>query len=87
MVSSALFSLSHLTNSQSYYHSGRGLGFLFIFGMLECWQVTSNEFDLRHSIFSHAWYDILVDYGKFGSAQGELAQLPDLGIKLSFAIQ
>jgi membrane protease YdiL (CAAX protease family) len=63
VTSSILFSVSHLTNKQAFYHSATGLSFLFLAGMVFCWQTHYNHFDLRHSIFAHAWYDFLVDYG------------------------
>ncbi len=88
VVSSAMFSLFHVTN-------GRGalapavLGFRFILGMLFCWQVHLNKYDLRKNIFAHAWYDIFIapgspagvkaDEDKFGLKSGLQA-----GIKIHF---
>lgn len=63
IVSSAAFSLSHLTNEGAYYHSALGLTELFLFGMVMSWQTYKKKFDLRESIFTHAWYDIIIDYG------------------------
>ncbi len=79
-VSSVLFSLSHLTNSQSYYHSVGGLTELFALGMALCWETNNNHNDLRHGIFTHAWYDFIIDYaGK--KADGSAPAT--LGIKMS----
>jgi membrane protease YdiL (CAAX protease family) len=62
IVSSLLFSASHLTNKDAYYHSVSGLGELFLLGMAFCWQTNNNGFDIRHGIFTHAWYDFIIDY-------------------------
>lgn len=62
-VSSAAFALSHLTNKAQFYHSAWGLSVLFLGGMALCWQTYNNNYDLRHSIFTHAWFDVIVDYG------------------------
>ena len=62
VTSSAVFAAAHVTNSQQTYHTAGTLAFLFAFGMLECWQVSSNHYDLRDNIFSHAWFDFSLDY-------------------------
>lgn len=35
----------------------------FGFGLLMCWQITRNNYDLRKNIFTHSWYDIFIDRG------------------------
>lgn len=81
VLSSIAFSASHLMNKQSYYHSAAGLGELFLLGAALSMQTYRNHFDLRHSIFTHAWYDIIIDYaGKKADGEG----LPPLGLKVGF---
>jgi membrane protease YdiL (CAAX protease family) len=83
LTSSALFAVSHLPNKQAYYHSGRGLAELFVFGMILCAQTTYNHFDLRHSIFTHAWYDFVIDYeSKASTASASLT--PELRVGFRF---
>lgn len=62
-LSSVAFSLSHLTNKDHFYHSAEGLSILFAGGMLLCLQTYFNNYDLRHGIFAHSWYDVIVDFG------------------------
>ncbi len=72
VTSSAAFSLFHFTN---------GAGALqpfpllvrFVAGLLFCWQVHRNEYDLRNNIFAHSWYDIFVAPG---SPSGVVAPAP-----------
>lgn len=86
-TSSALFALSHLTNSQAYYHSGLGLSELFLLGMVFCWQATTNNYDIRHNIFAHSWYDIIIDYDSKGTRQAARSPaIPGLGLRVSFPI-
>lgn len=33
----------------------------FVLGMLFCWQLDRNKYDLRNGIFAHAWWDVFVD--------------------------
>lgn len=59
MTSSLIFAAVHITNGRS------ALGFFpmtqrFLMGMLFCWQTDRNRYDLRKSIFAHAWFDIFV---------------------------
>ncbi len=82
IVSSALFSVSHLTNSASFYRSFNGLGILFLGGMALCWQTDNNDYDLRHSIFTHTWYDVIVD---FGGRKGGSGGLEKLGAKFTLS--
>lgn len=69
-VSSAAFSAFHLLNFTKYDSSQGALVGRFIMGMLFCWQVTINKYDLRHSIFTHAWIDTIVDWK--GGSRGVL---------------
>lgn len=62
IVSSAAFAAFHLGNKSSYYRSTKGLATLFTAGLLLCLQTYNQKFDLRHSIFSHAWFDFTVEY-------------------------
>ena len=82
-VSSALFSLSHLTNTNSYYHSTRGQLILFLWGMLWCAQASHNAYDLRHNIFSHAWFDIITEYA---GDQASGNSMPPLGLKITLPL-
>lgn len=42
----------------------------FVMGLIFSYQVDRNRYDLRKSIFTHAWYDILVDGGSYGEVPG-----------------
>jgi membrane protease YdiL (CAAX protease family) len=54
VVSSAIFGLVHT----QYGASGKiAVG---IFGLIECWQVHSNKYDLRKSNFAHSWVDFFL---------------------------
>ena len=35
----------------------------FSFGMIMCLMLYRNNYDLRHNIFTHSWYDIFIDTG------------------------
>ncbi|MBI2607040.1 MAG: CPBP family intramembrane metalloprotease [Deltaproteobacteria bacterium] len=63
LTSSAIFAVSHATGGSSNL-AGGALAQRFAGGMLFCWQANLNRYDLRHGIFAHAWYDILVDRGR-----------------------
>lgn len=62
ILSSAVFSAAHVTGGASHL-SASPLLQRFVLGMLFSWQTNRNNFDLRNSIFAHAWYDIFVDNG------------------------
>lgn len=81
-ASSLLFAASHLPNKQAYYHSVRGLGTLFVLGMVWCAQASYRDHDLRHNIFSHAWFDIIQEYaGSRASDTGNI--FPALGLNMT----
>lgn len=63
ITSSAVFAVAHVTGGSSNL-AGGALAQRFIGGMLFCWQANLNRYDLRHNIFAHAWYDVLVDRGR-----------------------
>ncbi len=67
IASSAVFAAFHLGNKDSYYRSATGLTTIFAAGLLLCLQSYLQRFDLRHSIFSHAWFDFTVEYLHIGS--------------------
>lgn len=59
VVSSALFSLFHITNGKG----ALGVAPLtqrFVMGLLFSWQTHRNRYDLRKSIFAHSWWDVFV---------------------------
>ncbi len=62
LVSSAAFSAAHAIGGKENLNASPLIQ-RFILGMLFSWQVDRNNYDLRKSIFAHAWYDILVDSG------------------------
>lgn len=62
IVSSALFSLFHITNGPGALGAGP-LTSRFIMGLLFSWQTHRNKYDLRKSIFAHAWWDVFVGPG------------------------
>lgn len=74
-TSSAIFSFVHVTGGRKNL-GGFILIERFLLGMLFCWQADNNKYDLRHGIFAHAWFDILVEKGSTASS------IP-LGIKLN----
>jgi len=62
LTSSAVFSVAHVTGGRENLSSVM-LAQRFVFGLLFCWQASRNQYDLRKSIFAHAWYDVFVDPG------------------------
>ncbi len=73
ILSSAIFSVAHATGGSSNLQASP-LAQRFIGGLFFCWQVDRNRYDLRKSIFAHAWYDILVDDG--GMIRGLKLEIP-----------
>jgi len=73
ITSSAVFALSHATNGRQDLAASPMLQ-RFIGGMLFCWQLDRNRYDLRKNIFAHAWYDILVTGD--GQIRGLKMELP-----------
>lgn len=73
ITSSAAFAAFHLGNKDGYYRSAAGLGTIFAAGLLFCIQTYMHKFDLRHSIFAHAWFDFTVEYLHIGSTDPVLA--------------
>ncbi|MEW6055658.1 MAG: CPBP family intramembrane glutamic endopeptidase [Bdellovibrionota bacterium] len=59
ITSSALFSAAHMIDGTAASRSFLVLGSRFLAGMLFCWQTHRNAYDLRKSIFAHAWFDVL----------------------------
>ncbi len=66
--SSLLFAYAHkFYNGQSTYalkrdvFAARSIG-----GLLFCFQTYLHRYDLRHSIFAHTWYDVVVEYRHAG---------------------
>ncbi|MBL7716245.1 MAG: CPBP family intramembrane metalloprotease [Bdellovibrionales bacterium] len=59
ILSSAMFSAAHGVNGPEALKPGP-LAFRFGFGMLFCWQVHRNKYNLNKNIFAHTWYDVLV---------------------------
>ncbi len=45
--------------------------FPFIFGMLACWQVDRNNYNLKPSIFVHTWVNNLWNSRHFESEENE----------------
>ncbi len=67
ITSSAVFSVAHAIGGPENLEP-LPLAVRFGFGMLMCWQVHRNQYDLRKSIFAHTWYNILID--NEGAASG-----------------
>ena len=80
VVSSALFSVFHFTNGKGALGAGP-LTFRFLAGMLFAWQTHRNKYDLRKSIFAHAWFDIFVGPGSPNDTKVDGAQV---GLKFAF---
>ena len=60
VTSSALFSAAHVTGGAAALQP-LVFGIRFTLGMLLCWELTRNNYDLSRNIFAHSWYDVLVD--------------------------
>lgn len=86
VTSSAVFAAFHLGNKDDYYRSAKGLTTIFTAGLLFCLQTYMNNFDLRHSIFSHAWFDFTVEYLHIGSTDLRTAEtrIPTLHFNYEF---
>jgi hypothetical protein len=67
VLSSAIFSAAH-------GEGGSAFVFRFLGGMLFCWQVHRNKYDLRPSIFAHTWFDFLIT--RKGNTKGEIEVVP-----------
>ncbi len=81
IISSAAFSTFHLINRTAFDSSAGALGMRFVMGMLFCWQLTLNKYDMRKGIFAHAWIDTIVDW-KGGGSDASVA--PKLNLQLKF---
>lgn len=86
VMSSAVFAAAHMGNKSDYYRSSRGLLTIFTGGMLFCLQTYQQKWDLRHSIFTHAWFDIAIEYASISSPQDYMLAnaKPSLRFNLSF---
>jgi membrane protease YdiL (CAAX protease family) len=76
-VSSIAFSAFHLINQTSYDSSPNVLLGRFIMGMVLCLQTSINKYDLRKSIFTHAWIDTIVDWKSGANGIGHQAIIPE----------
>lgn len=85
LLSSAAFAAAHLVNKSKYYHSSAGLATIFTGGLLLCFQTYQHKWDLRHSIFTHAWFDFSVEYANIGAPGLSLANsVPAARFNLDF---
>ena len=51
-------------------------------GLFYCWQTYHDKFDLRKSIFSHTWFDVLVEWDRQDMpGGGQAPQLTGFAIK------
>lgn len=75
MLSSAVFSAAH-------GEGGSAFVVRFLGGLLFCWQVHRNKYDLRPSIFAHTWFDFLIT--RKGNKKGEVEVMPALKFQLRF---
>lgn len=73
VLSSAVFSAAH-------GEGGSAFVVRFLGGMLFCWQVHRNKYDLRRSIFAHTWFDFLLT--RKGNVKGDIEIIPV--VKTSF---
>lgn len=58
IISSVLFSAAHIVNGQENFRKGAIPRVLM--GLVFAWETHRNKYDLRHTIFTHSWLDILV---------------------------
>lgn len=75
VVSSALFSAAH-------GQGGSAFVIRFLGGLLFCWQVHRNNYDLRPSIFAHTWFDFLLT--RKGNVSGDVELAPAFRVTYKF---
>lgn len=76
VTSSVAFALFHATNGSKDLTPAM-LTARTVMGLIFCWQVTREKYDLRKSIFTHAWWDFLVTRnGEFSGQLGYKFFLP-----------
>lgn len=66
VLSSVAFSYFHVLSGEASDRSSSALIFRFLGGMLFAWQANINRYDLRHNIFAHATYDLILEYNAHG---------------------
>jgi len=68
VTSSLLFAYAHrfYSGQSKYALQGDVFASRAIGGALFCLQTYLHSYDLRHSIFAHTWYDVIVDYKHAG---------------------
>lgn len=96
IASSAIFSAYHFTGWGLEAFRPDFFTVRLIGGLFGCWQTYRNRFDLRKSIFTHAWFDVFYFYDSNGILNGTGPnrhlgfapnQNPGLGLKFSFPIE
>lgn len=75
VASSAVFSAAH---------GQGGMAFVtrFVGGLLFCWQVNRNKYNLGPSIFAHTWFDFLLS--RNGNLKGEIEIAPTVKYSIAF---
>jgi membrane protease YdiL (CAAX protease family) len=85
LVSSTIFGLVHT----QYGLTGKIA--VSLFGLVECWQVHSNKYDLRKANFAHSWVDFFLLPRGVGPLEDpptreNLERAGGIGVRLNFAL-
>lgn len=75
VVSSAAFSAAH-------GEGGAAFVVRFVGGMLFCWQVDRNKYNLGPNIFAHTWFDFLLT--RKGRVKAEIEVMPTIKYSVDF---
>ncbi len=87
LTSSVTFAAAHaLYNGQSRSAlQGSTMLLRTVLGLFYCWQTHEDKYDLRKSIFSHTWFDVLYEWDRQGLPGGGTApQVSGFALKTQF---
>jgi membrane protease YdiL (CAAX protease family) len=68
ITSSLVFSAAHAlyAGQSSYAFTPYIFTFRTLLGLAMCWQTSINKYDLRKSIFTHTWFDVIYEWRRLG---------------------
>jgi membrane protease YdiL (CAAX protease family) len=94
VTSSLVFAAAHglYDGQRSYAFEPMVFGTRTVLGLLFSWQTHRNKYDLRKSIFAHAWFDVIYELkrtptagGSLGGGEGSAPGAPSaLGLRMSW---
>ena len=89
LTSSVAFAAAHTLYSGQATYALQPSVFLLrtAMGLFYCWQTHTDRYDLRKSIFSHTWFDVLYEWDRQGMPGGGLAPAKISGLSLKTQIQ